>query len=72
MSTHTAMTVRFNLHHEYLAIAKDTKYRGTFGIGTFIKHGGFPMFMRRPAMRELRSTQPSLLSPSIGQERMPS
>jgi hypothetical protein len=44
---------------------------GRIRIGTFIKHCSLPDFMRRLAMRELRSSQPSLSSPSIGREPMP-
>lgn len=61
--TGNALIVAFYLRDEQPAVVESQKLRGARGIGTFVKHGSFGDFMRRPGKREFRSGQPSPSSP---------
>ena len=63
MFSDAALMDSFNLGYEQSAVAEVAEYCAARGIGTFVKHGGFRRFMKRCAMRELRSSRPALLSP---------
>ena len=61
--TGIALIVAFYLRDEQLAVVESQKLRGARGIGTLVKHGSSRDFMRRPAMRQFRSHQPSPILP---------